>query len=243
MLIRLFIPLLTILISCHSAADTSSASTTTVQAPKTFVNVYKAKVYGFDVSVTHELKEHEQGQEMLFNVDNALVKIKESSVFDWAGADQLRPLSYTYKRTGLGRNRSAELTFDWQENKVTNNVQKKPWKMDILPGIKDKLNFQVQLQHDLIAGKVDLTYQIADGGEIKQYTFSIESTERITTPLGEVDTIKVKRTRKDSNRVTYAWMAPEYRFVLVRMQQESGGNTYTIDIHQSVIDGKTLTHF
>lgn len=212
-------------------------------APKTFHNLYKAKVYGFTITVTHELTEHEQGQQMTFVVDNALVKIKETSVFDWPTEDQLRPLFYSYKRTGVGRDRTAQLEFDWNKKIVTNNVQNKPWKMKIHTGIEDKLNFQVQLQHDLIAGKKDLVYDIADGGRIKQYTFTVEGTERIKTPMGEVDTIKVKRTRKDSSRVTYAWMAPEHSYLLVRMQQEKGKKIYTINIHESTIDGKTLTHF
>lgn len=212
-------------------------------APTTFSNTYKAKIYGFRITVTHELKEHEQGQEMIFVVDNAFVKIRETSVFDWPTEDQLRPLLYTYSRTGVGRNRSARLEFDWDKNIVVNNVQKKTWKMKIHEDIQDKLNFQVQLQHDIIAGKKDLVYDIADGGKFKQYTFTVVGAERIKTPMGEIDTIKVKRTRKDSSRVTYAWMAPEYSYLLVRMQQEKGRKVFTINIHKSVIDGKAITHF
>ncbi len=231
---------LCILLSASTAwADDATPQT----APKTFHNVYKARIYGFSISVIHALEEHEQGQKMLFMVDSAFMKITETSIFDWPEPDSLRPLAYSYERTGLGRNRSAKLGFNWDTNKVTNNVQNKPWYMSIAPGIKDKLNFQVQLQHDLIAGKKDLAYGIADGGKMKHYIFTLEGSERLSTPLGDIDTIKVKRSRKDSERVTYAWMAPEYAYLLVRMQQEKGSSVYTIDIHEAQIDGETITHF
>lgn len=214
------------------------------QAPEQFKNIYKARVYGIGITVTHELTPTDNGHKLRFFADSFVASIEETSLFDWPTPGQLRPLQYTYERTGLGRDRTAKLDFDWQAKRVTNNVQDKPWKMKIHEGIQDKLSFQVQLQRDLAAGKTeDLYYQIADGGRIKEYRFAKVGEETLETPLGKVDTVKIERTRKDDDRVTYAWMAPEYGYLLVRMQQEEGGDVYTIYIHESEIDGETISRF
>lgn len=214
-------------------------------APTQFRNIYKARAYGFGITVTHSLERTEGNQfKLRFFADSMLASIEETSLFTWPEADGLLiPQEYRYQRKGLGRNREAHLVFDWEAMKVTNNVENKPWKMTIDHGILDKVSFQVQLQHDLLAGKDQLNYAIADGGHVKEYTFEILGEERLDTPLGEIDTLKIKRSRKDSDRVTYAWMAPDYQYLLVRMQQEEDGDTYTIYIHEAEINGKAIKSF
>lgn len=230
----------------NTPADEATAATDAqkVTPPTQFRNIYKARAYGFSITVTHSLEATEDDQYKLrFFADSMLASIEEISYFTWPEDGPLIPQEYHYERKGLGRNREAHLTFDWDAMRVTNDVEKKPWKMDIEKGYQDKTSFQVQLQHDLIAGKEDLSYKIADGGRVKEYSFEIVAEERLETPLGEVDTLKIKRSRKDSDRVTYAWMAPAYQYLLVRMQQEEGGDTYTIYIHEAEVDGERIKSF
>lgn len=234
-----------LLISLNVQADTQTeAPKPQAETPETFKNIYKASYYGFSITVTHELSNTAKGKKLRFFADSMLASIEEISYFNWPTQEQLQPTKYIYKRRGLGRDRDAKLDFNWETGKVTNNVEDKPWKMDIHPGVMDKMGFQMQLQRDLIAGKHEnLVYDIADGGRIKQYTFAIVGEEVLDTPLGEVKTVKVERTRKDDDRVTYAWMAPDYQYLLVRMQQQEGGDEYTIYIHESEIDGEKISSF
>ncbi|MBU2886852.1 DUF3108 domain-containing protein [Gilvimarinus agarilyticus] len=222
--------------------DTETANQAT--PPKQFKNIYRARAYGIGITVTHELTPTDSGHKLRFFADSFVASIEEISHFDWPTPERLRPTSYTYERSGLGRDRSAKLDFDWETGKVTNNVQDKPWKMTIEPGVLDKLSFQIQLQHDLIAGKTEnLAYDIADGGRLKHYQFEVVAEETLETPLGKVDTVKIKRSREDDDRITYAWMAPKYDYLLVRMQQEEGSKVYTIYIHESEVDGETISAF
>lgn len=229
---------------CSGLAAAADAPETEPSYPQTFKNVYKASYYGFTITATHELSDTDEGKKLRFFADSMLASIEEISYFDYPEPEQLRPTAYIYKRRGLGRDRDAKLDFDWEKDRVTNNVENKPWKMKIHPGVMDKTSFQVQLQRDLIAGKHEnLVYDIADGGRIKQYTFAIVGRETLDTPLGKVDTVKVERTRKDDDRITYAWMAPEYQYLLVRMQQVEDDDEYTIYIHESEIDGEEISSF
>lgn len=215
------------------------------EQPKTFDNEYKAKLYGFNITVTNRLTKTADNQyDLLFKADSMIGTITERSKMQWSPAQQtVSPLHYSYARRGLGKDRSAELTFDWANKSVTNNVQKTSWQMDIAQKVQDKLSYQIQMQQDLLNGHKNFTYQIADGGRLKEYKFTTVGEELLDTPLGKVKTIKVKRSRENDERVTYAWLAKDWSYLLVRLQQEEKGETYTIYIHKATLDGKVIGKF
>ena len=126
---------------------------------------------------------------------------------------------------------------------MINDVQGKSWAMDIRKRVQDKLSYQIQLQKDLIEGRNNLKYAIADGGQMKEYRFEIVAEERLDTPMGEVDTVKVMRSRDDDDRVTYAWLAPKWDYLLVRLEQQEDGDSHTIDIDKARVNGKNIESF
>lgn len=215
------------------------------EAPVTFDNEYKAKLYGFNITVTNRLTKTSDNQyELLFKADSMIGTITEQSKMQWNPAQQtVSPLHYSYARRGLGKARTAELSFDWPKKTVTNNVQKTSWQMDIAQKVQDKLSYQVQLQQDLRNGHKNFAYQIADGGRLKEYKFTTVGEELLDTPLGKVNTIKVKRSRENDERVTYAWLAKDWNYLLVRLQQEEKGEAYTIYIHKATLNGKAIEKF
>lgn len=240
----------TLAFSSLAVAQTTANSATTdytkpINQPKTFNNVYKAKLYGFNITVTNRLTKTSDNQyDLLFKFDSMLGSITETSRMLWNPAQQsVTPFHYVYTRRGLGKNRDAELLFDWQNKTVTNNVQKTTWSMDIAQKVQDKLSYQLQLQQDLINGHSKFSYQIADGGKLKQYNFEKVGEELLKTPLGNVMTVKVKRSRENDDRITYAWLAKDWDYLLVRLQQEEDGKTSTIYITKASLDGKPITKF
>lgn len=222
-----------------------SSLTAAADAPKTFDNQYKAKLYGFNITVTNRLTKTANNQyDLLFKADSFIGSITEKSKMQWNPTQQtITPLHYTYARRGLSKDRTAELSFDWKNKTVTNNVQKTSWQMDIAQKVQDKLSYQIQMQQDLLNGHKNFTYQIADGGRLKEYKFTTVGEEMLDTPLGKVNTIKIKRSRADDDRVTYAWLAKNWNYLLVRLQQEEKGDVYTIYIHKASIDGKAINKF
>jgi hypothetical protein len=213
--------------------------------PKEFSNQYLSSALGFKITVTHALNKQDDGTyQMRFHAKSWFASIEEIShlrVDEETG--QVIPLHYTYKRRGVGKNRDAELTFDWDKQTVTNNVQNTSWKMDITQRVQDKLSYQLQIQQDLRAGEKKFAYQIADGGRLKEYGFEVIAEESLATPLGKVATLQVKRSRENDERVTYAWLAEDWNFLLVRMQQEEKGKTYDIDLNTANVDGKEIKTF
>ena len=216
-----------------------------VEPPKTFENQYKAKLYGFNITVTNRLTKTDNNRyDLLFQFDSMIGSITETSHMQWDQTKQIiKPLHYTYKRRGLGKDRDADLSFDWDKKTVINKVQKTNWQMDITQRVQDKLSYQIQLQQDLINNQKNFSYQIADGGHLKEDKFVTLGEEVLDTPLGKVNTVKVKRSRDNDKRVTYAWLAKDWNYLLVRLQQEEKGSTSTIYIHKATQDGKVIEKF
>ena len=232
-------------VASQETTDASVIKNAPAAAPKPFSNQYISSALGFKITVTHELKQlDDDTYEMRFHAKSWFASIEEVSRLRVdAESTQVIPLHYTYKRRGVGKNRDAELTFDWDKETVTNNVQNISWKMDITQRVQDKLSYQLQIQQDLRAGEKKFVYQIADGGRLKEYGFEVIGEEVLETPLGKVDTVQVKRSRDDDKRVTYAWLAKKWDFLLVRMQQEEKGKTYDVDLDTAMVDGKKITSF
>ena len=224
------------------AAVTTAAQAATPHLPKPFTAVYKANYSGLGIKATRRLEQLPNGEMKLsFVAKSFIASIEETSRFRWLESGQLQPQQYGYHRTGLSRDRHAELTFDWNKHTVTNDVQNKPWTMDLPEWALDKLSYQLQLRVDLNNQRTDMHYTVADGGKLKTYRFEILGEEVLDTPLGQLNTVKVKRIRNHQKRETLLWLARDWDHLLVRVQQKEKGKSYQIEVAEAKIDGQPIT--
>jgi len=143
----------------------------------------------------------------------------------------VRPDKYHYQRSGGSRERRADLAFDWQRMTVENRVEGSNWKMEIPSGTLDKLVSQVAMMLALQQGKTDVTFNIADGGKLKEYRFRQVGRETLELPAGTFETVKITKLRKNKKRETYIWCAPALNFLPVRIwQREKDGSEYQSDL-------------
>ena len=142
---------------------------------------------------------------------------------------RLRPLEYVYKRYGGRKTRNVNLKFDWKRHIVTNTIDGDPWRMEIPPDAQDKLVYQLAIMYDLLNGKKNLEYKIADGGKLKNYKFEIEGEETLNTTIGKVKTVRIQRI--GDKRDTTVWCAPQYYYLPMRLQQQdTDGSNLTMQI-------------
>lgn len=142
--------------------------------------------------------------------------ITERSVWTYINGKP-RPMQYVYSRDGGRKERHVKLNFDWDKGIVTNSINNDPWQMHVPPTTQDKLLYQLTLMIDLKTGRGKPQYAIADGGTLKDYEFSILGEEKIDTPVGKLDTIKLKRI--DDKRHTVIWCAKSLDYLPVRIEQ------------------------
>jgi hypothetical protein len=215
--------------------------------PTPYRAVYKANYKGLPISATgvRELTKLPDGTYRLSSTAKSfLASIDEETLFRLEESAQVIPLRYQYHRKGVGRNRTAILTFDWEAMRVLNDVQDKPWQMKIEAGTQDKLSYQLAMQLALNAARhepwPDMTYAIADGGQIKEYAFRVVGNETIDTPIGPVDTVKAVR-EQNPGRTTHFWLAPAYEFLLIRFEQvEDDGDGFTLMLKEAEFGGRSL---
>lgn len=221
------------------------ADTLRIPAPKSFEATYKARYHGISITAVRSLRTLEDGsQQFIFHADSWLASLKEISLFRWDDNNHIKPIRYHYERTGLGRNREAVLDFDLANNKVINNVERRPWQMTVPDGVLDKLNYQLQIRADLLSRKPLLQYEIADGGKLKQYAFEVLGEEVVKTDAGRFNAVKIRRLREaDADRSTTFWMAKDWDYMIVRLQQQEDDSTYEIDLHKATLDGVQVKGF
>jgi len=114
---------------------------------------------------------------------------------------------------------------------VENNVQDSPWKMDIPQGTLDKLVAQLGMMFALGKGENEVTFNIADGGKLKEYRFKVLGHETLELPAGTFKTVKITKLRDNKKRETYFWCAPELNYLPVRIwQREKDEAIYQSDL-------------
>lgn len=176
-------------------------------------------------------------RELTKNADNTYVLTYQSDI-EWmifsdernerarfmVNNNQAIPLEYSMSRKGTGPDKQYNLVFDQSKKQIFSNKNKHPLKVDWKAEQKDLLTYQFQLRNDLKAGETKFSYPIIDkNGNQRNYDFEVDGKETITLPIGNVETIRVKRLYDNNKRQAIAWFAPEYDFLLVKMYKGKEG--------------------
>ncbi len=212
--------------------------------PITYHNEYKARYYGFSIKVKSSLEAlGDNRYKAMFVADSAIASIDEQSLVQWDDqAKRFYPLHYTYKKKVLGKEKKAELVFDWQNHRVKDMVRLASLDLPDELMIQDDLSYQLQMREDIIAGQQQFTYWIVDGGKLKDYPFARLPDEQIKTPLGKVDSVKISRTHGKSERKTFAWLAKDWNYLLVGLEHQEKGDSYRLLINRAKMDGLDIAN-
>lgn len=226
MFTRLTTCILASLFSCSIAAKTFEFRPFTA----VYNNKIDAAVNLSGEAIQHLVKSNDGSWTLSLHASASVAEINESSQF-LVTDNQVLPLHYQYHRKIMFNTREAELLFDWDAAQVTNNVDNKPWSMPIHVGVHDRLSYQYQMAKDLALGKTELSYQVADGGRLKEYAFRVVGEEMIETEAGQFNSIKIERLHSNpEKRQTAIWIAPELNFAVAQIIQNDKGNEYWLSL-------------
>lgn len=159
-----------------------------------------------------------------------LITVTESTEFLWQSQGAV-PQQYHYKQSGV-RRRDEQVAFDWEQLTAAMNRDGREQTQTLESGMQDNLSFSAQMSADLLnqpdlrATDTLLTYQILDARRLEHHEYRVVGEERISTSVGELDTIKLERVRdSDSGRSTVIWLSMQHQFILAKfLQNESGGS-------------------
>jgi hypothetical protein len=168
-----------------------------------------------------------------FSASAAIANANEVSDFIFEN-QQVQSLNYQNTKQILFKTKIDKADFDWQQSLLIAQ-RKGESKNHALTDktILDPLNLEIQIRQDLLNSpnqQLKAAYILGDAKGIQPLTFMIDGTEKIKTPYGELDTLKVSRVHQDKERTTQFWLAKSLDYLPVKVVQVDDAAVYTIEL-------------
>jgi Protein of unknown function (DUF3108) len=137
-------------------------------------------------------------------------RVSQGTIADGA----LRPREFFDERSGRD---TARAWFDWKTLQVTMQYQGERKTEPMFPDTQDRLSFLLALS--LLPGKAQSTsYHVVDGKGLSHHKYQVLGRERLETPAGAFDTVKVARLSEGERKETAdLWLAAELGYIPVRL--------------------------
>lgn len=197
------------------------------QSPPLFKAVYKLYTSGLEIGESERIISKTPDDEYNYRSESRSTGLVAMFYKDhiiensrWKYIDnKFIPIDYSYIRYRGEKDREINIRFDWQNQLLRNQVNEKKYEFPLTEGMLDQLSYQYALMHDLYNGHVPEKYSVADGRKIKTYFFEKVGKENVITPLGDLETVKLLRTRENDDGKLVLWCAPKYGYLPVKIEK------------------------
>ena len=159
-------------------------------------------------------------------------EVFESTVVE-VSAGGIRPIRYLYRDGTRKGKRDAEIVFDWAAGVARSSYKGRDEEVALSAGTLDQLAVQLAVMRDLSRGLDPVAYNLVHHNELKTYRFELLPPEARTTPAGQFETVRLRRTREGSSRVIYLWAAQQLGYLPVRVELLKEGKRQTEAERQS----------
>lgn len=214
-----------------------------------YVAQYEASANGLAATATRSLSKIDENSYRLSNsleasiVGQTLANLEQASEFVIEG-NRVVPLNYTYQLSGISR-ASHAIFFNWDAEVALSTEDDESWQLQLKEGVVDQLSYQVAMRQalsDNTEGEANLSFEVVDGDSIELQQYRLAGEEVISTPLGELNTVKLERVREATDeRVTDIWLAVEWNFLLTRIEQiNSSGLRIVLELKSAELDGNSV---
>ncbi|MFZ2506843.1 MAG: DUF3108 domain-containing protein [Steroidobacteraceae bacterium] len=146
----------------------------------------------------------------------------QSSIFQLE-ADALRPHSYRFDDGTKRSDRDIALDFDWVAGRVSGTAEGKAVDIESESGLQDAASMQACVQWRLNRGIEPGVIAMIEKDRVKYYHYTLLRRERLTTAIGEFDTLVYRSAREGKSRETLLWYAPALGNVTVQAEQRQDG--------------------
>ena len=245
----LFAVVITVL-QWHFGQSISAAQSST-DTPATYIANYQASANGIRTTAKRSLTKLDDGTYELANELQAVVLGQEIARLDQRSRFQFSDNSvatenYSYTLSGISSD-LRNITFDWNAGTALSVEDDELWTLKLETQVYDPLSHQFMMSQQLLndrslAYSKSYEYKIVDGDEIETHLYEFVGEEILETPLGKLNTIKLERVRSTgSSRPTTIWLAPEWEFLVARIEQTDGSLQIVLELADAEISGKTVS--
>ena len=166
-----------------------------------------------------------------------ITSLKETSKVELF-ENTIRPILYSMQQSGI-TTASLEIDYDWSDMLITTDDLQQLSRRKLRTNTFDQLSHQLMLQQQITESNTELTFTIINKGDFEIYSYEILGEEKITTPLGIFESIKVARLYgENSRRETIFWLAPDIGGILLRAEQTTqSGISVFLEIQSGTVNG------
>jgi hypothetical protein len=152
------------------------------------------------------------------------IKITENTDGEFS-KNTIQPTNYFFNQSRRGSDRIDKIQFFKQV--ANGSYKEKHYKIPFVNNTQDRASLELSLARDLSINKPILSYSVIERGNKKQYYLQKFGYEKIETPAGNFNAIKVKVNRKDTKRETIFWLAKETDFMPVKIYHREKDDVIT----------------
>ena len=148
----------------------------------------------------------------------------------------IEPQRYTLEDSRRSGNDSYSVSFNWDKNIAITTVNNQVTQSTLVPGTLDRGSMQVAVMLEMLEMQQSepLSHTIRDDDGIRVYSYSLAGEEVIETLLGPITAKKLIQQRQGYSRQTLLWLAKDFKYLPVRIEQQKDNEpTGTLEI-QSV---------
>ena len=128
------------------------------------------------------------------------------------------PLEYRYQRKGGKKDKQVSIRFLDGGRRLEGIKNGRSWSLEAPAGVLDEQLYQLAVMQRLEGGLEVVEFVIVDDDRLKHYRFERIGEERLETPLGPLQTIKLRRDGKKGKRQTIIWCAPALDNLVVQVE-------------------------
>ena len=154
------------------------------------------------------------GLARLFIASNAL----ESTSFGLDSAGMVQPVGYLCRSCDGKKDGLVEISYDWQAYHAMYSEKDEQAEFELQPRAMDRKAWEIQTMLDIGAGRPLAMQPTLEAGKLKLYGGQMLGEETLSTPAGELQTVKYRRQREGSENFQYIWYARELGWLPARWE-------------------------
>ncbi|CAA0096503.1 DUF3108 domain-containing protein [Zhongshania aliphaticivorans] len=201
---------------------------------------YKISSDSLSTNATRTLSKKGNNWQLSQHAKLMFVKVNEESLIE-STAYGLRPLRYEYSNN-MSSKQDQIINFDWTTHSASDKKYRKPWSSEISDDTFDQLGAQLKMREMMINNRLndEISLSVVNRGKHKTYTVKQLDEETIDSAVGKLRTVKLLRSRPGSSSETTIWLAKDWNYLIVKLEQREDDEVYSLELLKATLDGKTV---
>ena len=142
----------------------------------------------------------------------------ESTRFVLGSAGMVQPVEYMCRSCDRKKDGLVEISYDWQAHRALYSEKDEQAEFALQPRAMDRKAWEIQTMLDIGAGRPLAMQPTLEAGKLKLYEGRMLGEETLSTPAGELQTVKYRRQREGSENSQHIWYARELGWLPARWE-------------------------